>query len=34
MLAWSQKLDYLSMLEGEHELKKKKKKRFRKHLAK
>lgn len=25
MLAWSQKLDYLSMLEGEHELKKKKK---------
>lgn len=32
MLAWSQKLDYLSMLEGEHELKKKK--RFRKHLAK
>lgn len=26
MLAWSQKLDYLSMLEGEHELKKKKKK--------
>lgn len=24
MLAWSQKLDYLSMLEGEHELKKKK----------
>lgn len=33
MLAWSQKLDYLSMLEGEHELKKKKK-RFRKHLAK
>lgn len=33
MLAWSQKLDYLSMLEGEHELKKKKKS-IRKHLAK